>query len=471
MKNEDLLKEDIHLILNYHGRSIIVSMKKYKTLVHVKEKVYNLFFPVKHNINIYSNNKNLEPLINQPIGYLFSGASLVNLKVADAGVINTPFRLVNRFHDSFYTTNDLLNKITRKNFKENKSNSTNKENKLSKTNSNRSNKNKKNTMLNKNKLLLLKAEFNNNNINNDNHKNNITTNKKLFNSSSVDNINTKKYNLNKKQLKLPLIQQKNIKNNNNKNNNMNIIYNKCNDCYINRITIYCRLCDKFLCNNCALNKKSFHIEHKDDFLTLIQNSNKANIKQYKNVINKQLKIAMTSFENIGNRDNEKKNKNENEKEEDKEENEKNDVKEEENKDKEQNKENNLNNFSYNEIISNISKNIYKLVDKAQEMKKSLKDIDFSQINDSNEGKINAICENEKKVLRKLDCYEYLSPIQPFFILNTYERNMVKYFNNYGVNNDERIYIKTKIELMFEKVENEVDIALAEINKIIGDKEI
>ena len=105
------------------------------------------------------------------------------------------------------------------------------------------------------------------------------------------------------------------------------------------------------------------------------------------------------------------------------------------------------------------------------MKKSLKDIDFNQINDSNEGKINAICENEKKVLRKLDCYEYLSPIQPFFILNTYERNMVKYFNNYGVNNDERIYIKTKIELMFENVENEVDIALAEINKIIGDKEI
>ena len=30
MKNEDLLKESIHLILNYHGRSIIIKLKKYK---------------------------------------------------------------------------------------------------------------------------------------------------------------------------------------------------------------------------------------------------------------------------------------------------------------------------------------------------------------------------------------------------------------------------------------------------------
>ena len=86
MKNEDLLKESIHLILNYHGRSIIVEFKKYKTLVHVKQKVFDLFFPVKNNINIYSNNKNLEPLVSQPIGYIFSGQSLVNLKVVDEGV-------------------------------------------------------------------------------------------------------------------------------------------------------------------------------------------------------------------------------------------------------------------------------------------------------------------------------------------------------------------------------------------------
>ena len=467
MKNEDLLKESIHLILNYHNRSIIVELKKYKTLIHVKQKVFDLFFPVKNNINVYFNNKNLEPLVNQPIGYIFSGKTLVNLKVVDEGVINTPFRLVNRFQDSFYTTNDLMSKITKKNFNlEQKSNSKSKDNKLSKINSEKNTIINKSLMLNKNKLLLLKGEVNNNN--NINNNKNIRTNKKLFNSSSVDNLNIKKSQSNKKKLKLPLIPQKNngVKNNNNKNNNDNvsIIYNKCNDCYINKITIYCRQCDKFLCNNCALNKKSYHIEHKNDFLTLIPNSNRANIKQYKNIIYKQLKTSLSSFDNKGNKIKTKENnenENDNEEEENKEDNLENDNFQEEKE----------NNFNYNEIISKISKNIYKLVDKAQEIKDNLKDIDFSQIKDSNEAKIKAICDNEKKVLRKMDCFEYLSPFQPFFILNTYERNMAKYFNSYGVSNDERIFVKTKIELMFQNVENEVDNALNEIKKIIGDKEL
>lgn len=315
---------------------------------------------------------------------------------------------------------------------------------------------------------------NNNNINNNK---NIRTNKKLFNSSSVDNLNIKKSQSNKKKLKLPLIPQKNngVKNNNNKNNNVSIIYNKCNDCYINKITIYCRQCDKFLCNNCALNKKSYHIEHKNDFLTLIPNSNRANIKQYKNIIYKQLKTSLSSFDNKGNKIKTKENnenENDNEEEENKEDNLENDnFQEEKENNNENDKEKNINNFNYNEIISKISKNIYKLVDKAQEIKDNLKDIDFSQIKDSNEAKIEAICDNEKKVLRKMDCFEYLSPFQPFFILNTYERNMAKYFNSYGVSNDERIFVKTKIELMFQNVENEVDNALNEIKKIIDRKSV
>ena len=73
MKNEDLLKESIQLILNYESRSVIVEFKKYKTLEDIKEKVYDLFYPIKNKINIYSNNKNLEPLLDQQIGYIFSG--------------------------------------------------------------------------------------------------------------------------------------------------------------------------------------------------------------------------------------------------------------------------------------------------------------------------------------------------------------------------------------------------------------
>ena len=115
MKNEDLLKESIQIILNYDNRSILVELKKYKTLEDIKEKVYELFYPVKNKISLYLNNKNLEPLIDQPIGYIFSGKSLVNLKVLNEGVIDSPYKLVKRFQDT-NIINDVTNVYSRLNF-------------------------------------------------------------------------------------------------------------------------------------------------------------------------------------------------------------------------------------------------------------------------------------------------------------------------------------------------------------------
>ena len=473
MKNENLLKDSINLTLNYHGRSTTVAFKKYRTLIDVKKKIFELFYPVKHNINIFLNNKNLEPLVKQPIGYIFSGQTLVKLKVVDEGVINTPYKLVNRYQESYFNISDLMTNYgrTKYNFitKANKTNSTSNKNnqKLEKINIKRNTNMKinKSYMLNKNKLLLLKAELNmdNNNlknilknIKNGKYKNNlnINNNKKLNISNSIDNIKIKKYITGRK--KLPPIQLKNNinKNNSSKNINITIIFNKCNDCYINNISKYCRFCDKFLCNNCALNKKSYHIEHKDDFIELIKDSNKSNIKLYQKIIIKQLKDSLSSFNNVG--------KNKNKENEDKKYN--NNDREIENS--------NLSNIEYNEIISKISGHIYKLIDKATEMKNNMKEIEFNQIKEFSENdKIQGICDNEKNVLHKLNIFEYASPFQPFFILNTYERNMANYFNNYGVNNEERIMVKAKIELMFENVENEIDIVLSQIDDIIGDLEI
>ena len=47
MQNEDLLKESIHLTLNYNDHSIVIGQKKYKTLEDIKEKAYDLFYPIK----------------------------------------------------------------------------------------------------------------------------------------------------------------------------------------------------------------------------------------------------------------------------------------------------------------------------------------------------------------------------------------------------------------------------------------
>ena len=471
MKNEDLMKESIHLILNYHGRSVIVKLKKYKTLVHVKQKVFDLFYPVRNNINVYLNNKNLEPLVNQPIGYIFSGQSIVNLNVLDEGVINSPYKLVNRHLDTSYSITDLLS-FSRRNFNfqkyANKTNSSS----LSNINNKRNNKTKTN-MLNKNTLYKLKSELTDKNFNtslNNNSKSKVN-NKKMFNSGSVDNINIKKY---QKKMKLPPINRDNsrktIRNITNKNTNPNegIIYNKCHDCYINKISIYCRTCDKFLCNNCALNKKSHHVIHKENFITLIKDSNRANIKQYKNIINKQLKESLSIFTKINNnkKDKQKEEKEEKEEEENEEEEENKDSKSENNKEKNDSEE-----FDYNDMITKISSHVYQLVNKANEIKNNLKEIDFSQIEDSKNENIQAICDNEIKFLKKMDVLNYENPFYPFTRLNEYERNMNKYFNNYEVSSDERISTKARIELWFQSVENEVDNVLNEIDNIIGDKEL
>ena len=426
MKKEDVLKQTIQLVLTYHGHSINVELKKHKTLVNVKQKIFNLFFPVKHDINIYVNNKNLESLISRPIGYIFSGQTLVNLKVVDVDENNTYFKLSKRFQDSSNKNNNLrVNYSKNTLFFHKKGNIIN-----SSENKKSSKRHNKSVMLNKNQLLLLKTDL---------YKNNINYNdktKKLYNRCSVDSINT---------IKLPPIYQKNSQNH---KNNFIIVYNKCNDCYLSNISIYCRRCNKFLCNNCALNKKSYHIIHKEVFIILIQDSNKANIKLYKNIINMQLKDSLSCFNNIGI------NKKEN--------------KYEENK----NNENNNNNFNYIEIINNISNKIYKLVDKITEMNNSLKEIDNNQIEDNLKNQeIEQICENEKNILKNLNVYQYMSPFQPFFILNVYEKNMIKYFNKNRVKNDERKYIKNQIELLFENIENEVDNVLMEIDKILGNKDI
>ena len=105
------------------------------------------------------------------------------------------------------------------------------------------------------------------------------------------------------------------------------------------------------------------------------------------------------------------------------------------------------------------------------MKNSMKKFEFKKEVNDDEEKIKDICNNEKKVLKKFDVYEYKSQIQPFFVLNKFERNMAKYFNNYEASNEQRIYIKSQIELMFDNVENEVDGVLDDIEKIIGNIKI
>ena len=464
MKNEDLLKESIQLFLNYKERSIGIEVKKYKTLDEIKDKVYDLFYPIKNTIHIYLNNKNLEPLIDHPIGYIFSGKSIVYLKIIDVGVIDSPYKLIKRFKDP-NIIKDVTDLYSRVNFQNTagKTNNTSTNNDKSKDNdakNNLANKMKdKPILLSKNKLILLKSELNKNDK--------VIQAKKLFSSNSVDNLNMlktkeknlkikgilppiiqKKRNINDK-LKLDLIKKKIIPRINSskikKTQSMNnILYNKCNNCFINKISIYCRLCDIFLCHNCSINKKCIHHKHKENFLKLDKLNNSENINKYKDLLLLDFSESLDYFKNL------------------------------DKKELEQIKENDENvnkKFNYDKIIESLDENMQNLVKKANLMKNSMKKFEFKKEVNDDEEKIKDICNNEKKVLKKFDVYEYKSQIQPFFVLNKFERNMAKYFNNYEASNEQRIYIKSRIELMFDNVENEVDGVLDDIEKIIGNIKI
>ena len=83
----------------------------------------------------------------------------------------------------------------------------------------------------------------------------------------------------------------------------------------------------------------------------------------------------------------------------------------------------------------------------------MKEFHFDKNVNDDEEKVKEICDNEKKVLKNFNVNEYQSQFQPF------------------ASNDQRIYIKSQIELMFDNVENEVDNALDDIEKIIGNMKI
>ena len=465
MKNEDLLKESIQLILNYEARSVIVEFKKYKTLEDVKEKIYDIFYPIKNKINIYSNNKNLEPLLDQPIGYIFAGKSIVNLKIVDMDKIESPYKLVKRFKVS-NIIDDVTNVYNRLNFQKspNKINisSPNTNNKINDQKSKNLHKlvRKPTLLLSKNNLISLKSELNKqDNIDIDNK------NQKLIKSNSVDNlevlnftgkrnnlktklppITLKNSNNKNKHFKIDVVPNKiNLRLNSTKNNRSqsmkNILYNKCNNCFINKISSYCRTCDAFLCPNCSTNKKSLHQEHKESLINLDLNKNPENISEYKDILILNFTKGINYFDNI--EINSKKNKSKNKKEK----------------------------LDYDSLITKLGENLNNLVTKANEMKNSMKEFHFDKNVNDDEEKVKEICDNEKKVLKNFNVNEYQSQFQPFFVLNKFERNMAKYFNNYEASNDQRIYIKSQIELMFDNVENEVDNALDDIEKIIGNMKI
>ena len=416
MKNENLFEENIQISLNYLGKKLVVEVKKFKTLHYVKKKVYEYFYPITKDIIFIHNNRNLEVLMDEPLGYIFSGKKVVKLNIIPEDSGNyTPFKIIKRYKDSFYSPINYNNNLNNKKINQ-------KVNLNSSISTNKSLKSKNYSLLStsKNTYRLMNNVYNKDNTSN-------CSNKKLNNCASMDNIQSNKAKMKKNgKIKLPPINMKNIEA---INNNIKIDKSKCYECQANKFTIYCRICDIFICEKCILNENSVHNLHKKLLLKIDKKTNKGKIKVYSNKIINQFKNNLNIVETNENFNNVENNKN-------------NFLEEEINK---------LNEFQNR--MTNVSNGLIE----------SLNKIDYEKIENEKMEEVHCLCDDYRMKYKKLNVNEYVSPFQPFFILNNSERNLANVFKKMNEEDDETINLKNKAQFIFQNVEYELDCVITKLD--------
>ena len=235
MKSSD----SITVVLNYNNINLPIIVKKFNKLYHIKDKSYQLFYPIKTDIKLKYNNKDLSSFLDQSIGLIFENREKVKLQIEP--ILGSKRQLIRKIK---------LN----------------------------SQKNVFNNMDSETKIPEAPAT-------NDRYKSIQTESlpKKNIKSFSPSNtiMNTKK--------KLPPIKNKN-------KNKIDISsYKICRDCLTNDTKYYCRKCNKFICSNCS-NKK--HKKH--NFLDIDISNEKANIDKYKEEIITKLCLAVNNLDNLDN---------------------------------------------------------------------------------------------------------------------------------------------------------------------------
>ena len=71
----------IKVILNYNNESYSIDIQKYQKLMAIKKKVYQIFFPIKSDIDIKYDNKSMSSNLDKSIGILFNEKSFIKLDI------------------------------------------------------------------------------------------------------------------------------------------------------------------------------------------------------------------------------------------------------------------------------------------------------------------------------------------------------------------------------------------------------
>lgn len=267
--------DNIKITIQYKTNTFLVDTFKYKTLSYIKDKVYNHFYPIRSDINLYYMNKNLSGFEVKPLGFFFKNVNKVTIQVKDVNYNSSSSNNVSQrssnvslLSDRKISLNSSCDNVVLGNMQVGKGNQM------------------KGVVLpvinaNANANTSISSEsYNNNNSNNSGNKR-----KRLFQSKSQNVF-----------MKIRAHQQS--------------IYNidiTCRDCFINLVSYYCRTCCKFICNDCLLLTNecmssvyySKHYGHKT-FRLLNDGNNmyKRNLALYKDKLSEELGKAKSEYESV-----------------------------------------------------------------------------------------------------------------------------------------------------------------------------
>ena len=371
MKNSD--SKIIIILTNEDNTNIKAQFRTFDLLNSVKKKIYSLFFPLPNNIIIKYGNINITKCLDVKLGHLFPNKKQIKLNILSNTKQSTnPLKPIKKLVKNNSTT--MIN----------------------------GNNDSKPYIYKYTKLKLPPIQKNMNmmhNISLNNIKVNASTND-ISISSTVRRNN----------LILPKIKLKTIGNNkeikikksllgekkfNLKNFNIDVIYNRCVECFYMDVKIYCRFCNKFICKKCFDKTHSI----KDHLGLEIDRNERKNFLKYKEELSNNLDNSLKSINYLENVKTDK-----------------------------------INIDTWNKTYK---EGIDKLVEAAHDIKNKAKieDKNDSKNKDNNELDLELI-KREYKYINGIDCRVYRDPFETFFELNNKEKEIYKIINEYKNNRSE-----------------------------------
>ena len=299
MNNKNILdKSDfVKILLIYNGIKKQINVDKNKQLRYLKNKIYQVFYPINSDIYIKYKNIDYSSFLDEKIGFLFLNKSTVKLVISQKNeIIKTVIN--NNKQKQKKNVNNETNNVNSEN-KINESLIENNRYKISESNVNSSSNNKyqkfKLPPIDKS-IRLIK----NNNINSRNNNFNTPYKLRSYNYNSIT-CNRKKKDFNFYDINNILKNVYKLKD----------IYSfkNCVECLKEKSIYYCRSCDKFICETCKtknhngnfrviniVKKKIKNIEHL--LLKINYDNISENILNYKNILKKKLMIPYEFLEFI-----------------------------------------------------------------------------------------------------------------------------------------------------------------------------